>query len=255
MNFVGDYHTHTKASDGTGTVKDNVLSAKRKGLEEVAITDHSFTCILCHMTRKKFWKQEDEIADFYRDNGDDVKILHGVEGNLLGFDGYMDVPEDIVKECDVLHLGFHRYLKIPVAFKYAKYVFTNGFASKKAKEKLRALNTQSYLKAMDKYPIDVLVHLGHRCPVDVPTICKKAAEKDIYVEFNEKHVDVLEQNIEAILLSGVKLIVGSDAHSSKRVGNLEKVSLFIEKYNIPKDRIYGLGVKPTFKVKNDRKQL
>ncbi len=249
MKFVGDYHTHTKASDGTGTVFDNIVSAKEQGLDEIAITDHSFTCFVCNMTRKKFWKQEDDIQDYYNHYGEDIKILHGVEGNLLGFDGYVDVPEDIIKECDVLHLGFHRYLKIPTAFKYAKYVFTNGFGPKKAKEKLRELNTQSYLKAMDKYPIDVLVHLGHRCPVDVGVICKKAAEKDIYVEFNEKHVDVLEENIDAILESGVKLIIGSDAHSPKKVGKLQKVGEFIERYNIPQDKIYGLGVKPTFKGK------
>lgn len=251
MKFIGDYHTHTVASDGTGKVRDNLARAKKHGLEEVAITDHSFTCFICHMTRKKFYKQEREIKDFLLKHGDCIKVIHGVEGNLLGFDGYLDVPEDIIKECGVLHMGFHRYLKIPVAMKYAKYVFTNGFGPKKAKEKIKELNTQSYLKAMDRYPIDVLVHLGHRCPVDVPVICKKAAEKGMYVEFNEKHVDVLEKNIEAILESGVKLIVGSDAHSPKNIGKLDKVAEFIEKYNIPADRIYGLGVKPTFKDKKN----
>lgn len=251
MKFIGDYHTHTVASDGTGKVRDNLARAMKQGLEEVAITDHSFTCFICNMTRKKFFKQGDDIKDYLSANGDVIKVLHGVEGNLLGFDGYLDVPDDIIAQADILHMGFHRYLKIPVAFKHAKYVFTNGFGPKKAKEKIRELNTQSYLKAMDRYPIDVLVHLGHRCLVDVAVICKKAAEKGIYVEFNEKHVDVLEENIEAILSSGVKLIVGSDAHSPRKIGKLDKVAEFIEKYQIPADRIYGLGVKPTFKEKNN----
>ena len=64
-------------------------------------------------------------------------------------------------------------------------------------------------------------------------------------------MDVLEKNIEAILESGVKLIVGSDAHSPKNIGKLDRVAEFIEKYNIPADRIYGLGVKPTFKDKKN----
>ena len=82
-------------------------------------------------------------------------------------------------------------------------------------------------------------------------VLKKAAEKGIYVEFNEKHVDVLEKNIETILDSGVKLIVGSDAHNYKKIGRLDQVAKFIEKYQIPEERIFGLGAKPTFKDKNN----
>ena len=251
MKFVGDYHTHTLASDGTGFVRDNLRYAEKRGLEEVAITDHSFTCFLCHMTRWKFNLQEKAIKKYLDSTKSSLKVHHGVEGNLLGFDGYLDVPDDVIKRCDVLHLGFHRYLKIHVAFKYAKYVFTNGFGPKKAKEKIKDLNTESYLKAMDTYPIDVLVHLGHRCPVNVDAVLKKAAEKGIYVEFNEKHVDVLEKNIETILDSGVKLIDGSDAHNYKKIGRLDQVAKFIEKYQIPEERIFGLGAKPTFKDKNN----
>ena len=35
-----DWHTHTTYSHGKGSVEDNVLEARRKGLESVAITDH-----------------------------------------------------------------------------------------------------------------------------------------------------------------------------------------------------------------------
>ena len=49
----------------------------------------------------------------------------------------------------------------------------------------------------------------------------------------------------------MKLIVGSDAHSPKNIGKLDRVAEFIEKYDIPADRIYGLGVKPTFKDKKN----
>ena len=121
MKFVGDYHTHTLASDGTGFVRDNLRYAEKRGLEEVAITDHSFTCFLCHMTRWKFNLQEKAIKKYLDRTKSTLKVYHGVEGNLLGFDGYLDVPDDVIKRCDVLHLGFHRYLKIHVAFKYAKY--------------------------------------------------------------------------------------------------------------------------------------
>lgn len=39
--FSGDTHTHSKFSDGYGTVKDNITELKNKGLNFIAITDHN----------------------------------------------------------------------------------------------------------------------------------------------------------------------------------------------------------------------
>ena len=36
MLLTGDYHTHTIYSHGSGTVLDNALAAKEKGLKEIA---------------------------------------------------------------------------------------------------------------------------------------------------------------------------------------------------------------------------
>lgn len=249
MKFFGDYHTHTKESDGKGSVLDNILSATSRGLDEVAIADHSFATIACKMTREKFQKQEREIAEYYASTENPIKVYHSVEGNLLGFGGNIDIPDDIIERVDILHIGFHRFLNLSEAFKNREYVFVNGFGSSLSKEKIKSLNTGAYLKAMDRYPVDVLVHLGHRCPVDMEAICTKAVEKDVYIELNEKHVEALEKDVKIILDSGVKLIVGSDGHKPEKVGRFGRVAGFMAKYNIPEDRVYGLGQKPTFKNK------
>lgn len=249
MKFFGDYHTHTKESDGKGSVLDNILSAVDRGLDEVAIADHSFATLACKMTREKFEKQEREIASYLANTENPIKVYHSVEGNLLGYGGNIDIPDDIIERVDILHIGFHRFLNLGEAFKNREYVFVNGFGSSLSKEKLTSLNTGAYLKAMDRYPVDVLVHLGHRCPVDMQAICTKAVEKDVYIELNEKHVETLEKDVKIILDSGVKLIVGSDGHKPEKVGRFGKVAGFIAKYKIPEDRIYGLGQKPVFKNK------
>ena len=249
MKFYGDYHTHTKQSDGKGSVLDNILSAQNYGLEEVAIADHSFSTLACNMTREKFQLQEDEIARYYETCKDPIKVLHSVEGNLLGFDGDIDIPDDIIERVDILHIGFHRFVNLHNAFNNSKYIFVNGYGSNRAKEKIKALNTEGYLKAMDKYPVDVIVHPGHRCPIDMKAICEKATEKGVYLELNEKHVETLEKDADIIVESGVKLIFGSDAHKPERVGRFPRVDQFIEKYNVPLDRVFGLNQKPTFKTK------
>ena len=40
IKLFADYHTHTIYSHGTGTIIDNVMIARKKGLKEIAITDH-----------------------------------------------------------------------------------------------------------------------------------------------------------------------------------------------------------------------
>ena len=40
MKLFADYHTHTKYSDGQGTPAQNIDAASKRGLKEVALTDH-----------------------------------------------------------------------------------------------------------------------------------------------------------------------------------------------------------------------
>ena len=52
--YFGDYHTHTTFSHGTGSVEDNVASARALGLKEIAITDHGFGHMAYAVKRSAF---------------------------------------------------------------------------------------------------------------------------------------------------------------------------------------------------------
>ena len=43
MILYGDYHTHTIYTHGTGSIEDNVKTAIKRGLKQIAITEHSFS--------------------------------------------------------------------------------------------------------------------------------------------------------------------------------------------------------------------
>ena len=67
MVILGDYHTHTIYSSGkrnskhaTGTILENALIAKEKGLTEIAITDHGFSHKLYGLQRKNLQKMREE---------------------------------------------------------------------------------------------------------------------------------------------------------------------------------------------------
>lgn len=251
MKITGDYHLHTFVSDGRCTPFSHAKVAKRLGLEQIAITDHSFASFVFHTTRRKFDRQQRQIDKINAECGK-YFVLHGIEGNLTNEKGEIDVPDDVIRRCDVLHLGFHRFLDFKRLFGAWKFVTINGYGSREKREKLIETNTQAYISAMKRYPIDCLAHLNHRALVDVRKVCEVAREKDVYIELNAKHLDAIEECADIIANSGVKLLVGTDAHDTSKLGKAESVLDFVARHNIPKERVFGIdGNMPTFKSKKD----
>jgi len=248
MKFLGDYHTHTRASDGHTTLAQNVCEAKRKGLKEIVVSDHGFQTVLEGMTAKNFEKQAKFCA-----TQKDVRVLHGIESNILSPDGTIDTPDEYIGRLDVLNVGFHRFLK--PKYMFSKFVFKNGFCSKAVKRKLIEVNTQAYIIALEKYPIDTLVHLNHMAPVNARPIFEKARETGTYIELNAKHLDDFLPLVKDAIESGVNFIVGSDAHRQKDIGGFAEVAKFIERNGIPIERVFGTeGNLPTFKDKTNRRK-
>lgn len=249
MKVFGDYHMHTRASDGRGTVLDKARRAAELGLEEIAIADHGTGSFLCHQTERKFRAQQREIARANDECG--VRVLSGIEASITGESGLIDVPASIVEKCDVLTVGFHRFLQPRYVAAAPKFLLVNGWGSGKARaeKELIELNTRAWLAAMERYPVDVLCHIGHRAAVDVGVIARVAAEKGIYIELNEKHIDALEGSAEVLAASGAEFILGSDAHSTADVGVFPSVLEFLRRHGIAEERVCGIGKRPVFHSK------
>ena len=89
MEIYGDYHTHTTYSHGKGSIRDNVEEAYKKGLKEIAICDHGPGHYLYGVKEHKIIEMRDAINklnDEYKEAGKDIKILLGVEANIVGCD-------------------------------------------------------------------------------------------------------------------------------------------------------------------------
>lgn len=248
MKIFGDFHSHTKASDGTGTLAQNLAQAEKLGLRYLAATEHGFRTIGLHHTPESFKKQGEEIIELQKTTS--VKILRGLETNITGFDGKIDADEDTLKQLDVLHFGTHRFIKSRGNGEYCKFALYNGFAPlsmKVANTEMTELNTVSYVKTIENYPIDVVCHLLSRAILDVKRVCEAAKANNAYIELNEKHIEVFEDCIDVVLKTGVNLIMGSDAHRSKDIGKFTRVTDFITRHHIPEERIVGIGMAPKFK--------
>lgn len=232
--FAGDYHTHTKKSDGKGSVKDNALAAAQRGLKEIAVTDHAF-----HLFRKglkKVRELREECAAAERETG--VKILVGAEADVYSLKGELDVTGEKLAAVDYLVAGFHKFAppkSLSDFFKMYLVTFFNGLipTSKKAKER----NTAALVAAINNYPIKALVHLNHSLKVNVGVVAKACAEKGVLVEINAKHLRDFKGEWQALADSGATFIVNSDAHRPQDVGALEDAFNIAVKEGIAPDRI------------------
>ena len=105
------------------------------------------------------------------------------------------------------------------------------------------------MKALDKYPIDVITHLNYGFQTDTIAVAKMAKQKGTYVELNGKKINFTEEEIEIMKAEGIKFIVNSDAHTPDRVGEVNKGLNYVYKYNIPVSQVVNIDKIPKFHKK------
>lgn len=243
MKIIGDYHTHTIYSHGKGTIRDNVEEAFKKGLKEIAICDHGpghFTYGIKREDIGKMRKEIDELNKEFQPKG--LKILLGVEANIIRYDGTIDVDDEIIGFLDILLLGYH-FGALPETFKDGYKLYILNFLSKKIpkmRKKVMDMNTSALIKAMDRYPIDIITHPGSKVYVDIKRLARKAKEKDIALEINSSHSHLTVEEIELALEEDVYFYINSDAHSPENVGNLENGIERALKGKVPVERIKNI---------------
>jgi len=237
---LGDYHTHTTYTHGVSTIEDNVAQAENLGLKEIAITEHSYLGAN-HIKKGDLSKMRadiDKIRDKYK-----VKILFGIEANLISRNGDIDISDEELADMDLVVLGYHKGSKVGLK-EFFRFVLPNLLKVKPSKKQIER-NTQAYIKAMDKHRVSILAHLGYAgCAVDYVRLAKECVKRNIYIELNGKRINFGEKDIKAMLETGVKFVIDSDAHNALNVGKNHRAFNLIEKYKIPLDQIANLDKLP-----------
>lgn len=233
MKLIGDYHTHTVYSHGKGSIEENVLVARSKGIKTIGICDHGPGHAFYGVKRENFKVMREEI-DALNEKYDDIEILLGVEANFIDFQGHIDIREEELKYLDYIAAGYHFGI-IPNSFANANLLYIASKTqniSETTREKLRHKTTDSMIKAINAYDIKFITHPGAKLPVDVVRLNRACYERGTYLEVNRKHGHL--SNDELLLLRDEKtrLIVGSDAHSPEKVGEVSECVERIRKAGI-----------------------
>lgn len=247
FDFYGDYHTHTTFSHGKGSVRENVLVAREKGLREIAITDHGLRHIVFGLRQRKLPKLREEIEALNREFPD-INVLMGVEANINGLLGSVDVKEGQRELFDLIIGGYHRAVFTARVSEYFTY---HGSAiyerlTGKSTQKMIARTTEGFIKAIESFPLATLTHINYGISVDVRAVCECCAAYGTLLELNGKRINMTDEEFESALKTDVRFIVNSDAHTPDRVGDFSLGESFVERYGIA-SRVENIGKRPNFR--------
>ena len=252
MILSADYHTHTIYSHGKKDIIDNAISAKNKGLLELGISDHGFAHPAFGLRIRKLSEMREKIENAKKETG--VNVLLGIESNIIGIDGTTDLKPCLYDKFDIFLAGIHKF----VMYKFGAYFslflpnfFNSSFKCKNIPKSLVKRNTKTYINVIKKNPVDVITHPNFCCFADAYEVAKACADYGTYFELNAKKDHLTDDEIEKILKTGVRFVIGSDGHTPERVGEISRVENLIKRMNFPIDRIDNIdGRLPKFRFKS-----
>ena len=247
MAFWGDYHTHTVYSHGKGCIEENVLSAARKGLKEIAVADHGFNHIVFNLRRSELPDMRRQIEEL-KIKYPSIAVYLSVESNILDKQGHIDIRAGDWERLDMAVCGFHKLVFAPLSA--AAYFAANlvGASSKKAVVR----NTDAYINAVLNNEIDILSHPGNYCKCDIREVARACKEKGTYFELNGKRIHLTDAELETVANEGVEFVCSSDAHTPKRVGDFTVAVAAVERVGIPYSRIANYDRLPAFRSRGQK---
>jgi len=201
----GDLHAHTRASDGHESLRGMADAAAERGLEYLAITEHSKRLTVAHGLDSKRLLAQIEAIDEFNAGGHGVTLLKGVEVDILE-DGSLDLPDAVLEKLDLVIGAVHSRFELS-----------------------RSRQTQRILRAMDNPSFTLLAHptgrlIERRAPydVDMTRIIRHARERGCYLELNAnpERLDLLDTHCQLAREEGVLVSINSDAHSGPDFDNL-----------------------------------
>ena len=251
MILSSDYHTHTVFSHGKGEIIDNAVAAKNKGLIEIGISDHGFAHPAFGLTKRKLPKMRALCDEASKETG--VKVLLGIESNIIGTDGAVDLKQENYDYFDIFLAGIHKFVMYKIHSVFPLAIPDLFYATLKKKDVPMSLiktNTKTFINVIKHNPVDVITHLNFNCYADAVEVAKAAADYGTYIELNSKKTHLTDEEILKILDTGVKFVINSDAHSPDRVGEISLVESLLERVKIPEDRIANINGKlPDFRFR------
>ena len=204
-HLKGDLHMHTTASDGLQTAEEMAVAARERGLQYIAITDHSASHGFGNdVSPAELEARIDEIHAL-NERLEGIEVLIGTESNILT-DGSLDYPDELLERLDWVIASVHTSFRM------------------RSKEM-----TDRMVAAIEHPLVDAIGHptgrkISKRPPyaLDVDRVIEAAARTGTMLEINAApdRRDLDEIHAREAARAGVRILVDSDAHSTVNLGLL-----------------------------------
>ncbi|MGN0304585.1 MAG: PHP domain-containing protein [Lachnospiraceae bacterium] len=231
-----DLHTHTISSGhgSTDTLTDLARAAAARGLTALGISDHGPAT---SGSASASYFQNLRLAQKKRFG---VKMLYGVELNILNLRGDVDLEDSLLSALDYAIISIHPPTFTPWEHKDL---------------------TDAYLAAMNHPKVRFLGHIDDaRFPSDYERLLKEAKKRKIYPEINNGSLapDAYRVNgrincsriLEVCKQIELPVLLSSDSHGKTNVGNMEYIFPLLEKYSFPRELVLNChpGMLSAFRI-------
>ncbi len=217
-----DIHTHTIASGHAySSLNEMAAAASDKDLKIMATTDHGPAMPGgAHIYHFHNLRVIPKIIS-------GVRILKGVEANIINFHGDLDVSNEILSEMEFVIASFHGPCIEPST-------------PNKTTDALLALMNNKYVDVIG-HPEDSRFSFDHRA------VIKMAKETGTLIELNNSSLlpttfrencrEGLTKILEVCGAEEVKIVMGSDSHHTSSVGKFDTALKLVDEINFPKELI------------------
>jgi DNA polymerase (family 10) len=199
----GELHSHTTASDGKATLEEMAFAARERGLEYLAITDHSASHGFGNEVSPDQLRVQIARVRALNERIEGIELLVGSEVNVLP-DGSLDYDDELLAQLDWVVASVHTSFRI-------------------GEEAM----TERMVRAVEHPLVDALGHPTGRkierrapYPVDMERVIEAAARSGTMIEINSSpdRRDLDDVHARAAAAAGVWILVNTDAHSIANFG-------------------------------------
>lgn len=201
-DVLGDLQMHSDWSDGAYTIEEMAQAAKKLGRQYILITDHAGRLAIAGgLKEKELLKQMQEV-DRVNKKVTGIEVLKGAEVDI-DKDGYLHIKDEVLAKLDVCLGSIHDNFKM-------------------GKEGM----TRRICQAMENPHLDIWAHPTGRLlqrregyEVDWEKVFQQAKATKTAIEINAypERLDLSWQLVKQAVAAGVKLTIGTDAHSTQHL--------------------------------------
>ena len=239
MKFILDVHCHTiNSGHAYSTISENAAFAASIGLTHIGIADHG-PGMPGGAHRYHFFN-----LGALPDTLHGVRILKGIEANILTSEGELDFPNQYLAMMDFVIASMHREVILP-----------SGCTA----------NTAALVNTMENPNVHIIGHpTSSVYDIDIEAVVKAAAKTRTIIEVNNHSLipgsfryKGEEPFVEMLALCkeyGVSILASSDAHFYESVGNFDRAKPLIEASGIGEEFIVNTCAERFFTAIKTKKE-